>query len=289
MKSSTVPVRPIVLAGALSVVDFVYRSASGEPMTWYSAGLSVLSGALLGMLLVWLTAQLVASKQALLGVLGFALFVVEFVVNMVEGYFFSTVFPSIGSLLAALPIVAAVALLQAALAVVLLPSKPVGMRLQFALREYVVSRGRAGWIVRWAVAAVAYLPVYLAFGAIVGPIVLPYYTDSQTGLVLPNGQTIVLVELFRGALYVLALFPVLALLRWSRRVAFLAVAGLVYIPGSLLPLVTRTWLPAQVIVLQSLELLGDALVYAFVLTRLLAPRNLGAGTSGKQPTPLRSV
>lgn len=286
MKTPSVPARAIILAGALAILDFAYRSASGDAMTWLSAGLSVLSGILLALVFLWLIPRLVPSRRAVVAVLGFTLFIVEFAVNMVEGYFFSTVFPSIASFLVALPVAAAVAFLQAGLAVLILPARRSETPLPTALRTYVASRGIGKWIARWIVSAAAYLPVYLTFGAIVGPIVLPFYTNPQFRLVLPGGQTIVLVEALRATLYVLALFPLLAILRWDRRVAFLAVAGLVYIPGSFLPLVTRTWLPSPVIILQSLELLGDALVYAFIVSRLMAPGKPGIRVSGREPSPV---
>lgn len=284
MKPLSVPVRFVILAGTLSALDFVYRSASGTALTWLSAGLSVLSGILLATVFAWLAARLVASKRMAIVVLGFGLFVVEFAVNMVEGYFFSTVFPSIGSLLLALPPVAAVAFLQAGLAVVLIPlgtnePQPMGPG-----PSYTGSRHPGNWMLRSATAAVAYFPVYLAFGAIVGPMVLAYYTDSQTGLVLPPMQTILAVELLRGALYVMGLFPLLAVIRWERRDPFFALAALIYVPGSFLPLVTRTWLPGPVILLQSLELLGDALAYSFILSRVLAPGKTGVQVHGEQPS-----
>lgn len=281
---SSTSARWLILAVALAALDFVDRSVSGDAMTWLSAGLSVPVGILLALVLSWLVPRLGLSKRALVATLGFVLFVVEFAVNMVEGYFFSTVFPSIERFFIALPAVAAVAFLQTGLAVLALPVEPSGSRPPPAARTYVASRGTGSWVLRGFVAAVAYLPVYLSFGAVVGPMVLSYYANPRSGLVLPPPQTIVLVELLRGALYVLALFPVLAVLRGNRRASFFAVAALVYVPGSLLPLVTRTWLPTQVIVLQSLELLGDALVYAVVLSRLMAPgKRWGIKASAQGP------
>lgn len=284
MKPLPASLRFGVLAGALSFLDFAYRSASGGSVTWFSAGLSVLSGILLAIVLVWIVPRLVASKRTIIAVLGFTLFIVEFAVNMVEGYFFSTVFPSVGSFLLALPPVAGVAFLQAGLAAALWPGGGSDSSGAAAGRTYTASRGPGNWMIRSVAVAVAYLPVYLAFGALVGPMVLTYYTDSQTGLVLPPMPTILLVELFRGALYVLGLVPLLALLRWHRWEAFFAIAALIYVPGSFLPLVTRTWLPAPVILLQSLELLGDALVYSFILSRVLAPGKTGARVHGHEPS-----
>ena len=268
----TRPVRIAVLAAALALLDFAYRSAAGDAVTWLSAALSVLGGVLLALVFAWLVPRLTPSRGTVVAVLAFSLFLVEFVLNMVEGYFFSTVFASLGDFLAALPAAALVALLQAVLAVLLVPAAASGLRFRAALAAYTQNRALPGWILRWGGAAVLYFPVYFAFGAIVGPMVLVYYSSSQTGLVLPDPPTILAVELVRGALYVLALFPVLAILRWGQKAPFLAAAALVYVPGSFLPLVTRTWLPIQVITLQSLELLGDAVVYAFILSRILAPK-----------------
>src|SRR5512136_988231 len=106
MKTPSVPTRATILAAALSLLDFAYRSASGEALTWLSAGLSVMSGILLAIVFLWLIPRFVPSKRAVIAVLGLTLFIVEFAVNMVEGYFFSTVFPSIASFLVALPVAA---------------------------------------------------------------------------------------------------------------------------------------------------------------------------------------
>ena len=67
----------------------------------------------------------------------------------------------------------------------------------------------------------SYLPIYYMFGMIVAPFVLPYYNNPELGLnlVVPSVGVILPLEIGRGLLYALTLFPLIAVLRggyWSK-------------------------------------------------------------------------
>lgn len=74
------------------------------------------------------------------------------------------------------------------------------------------------WAWRSLLVALLYIPAYLTFGSLIYPLVRPYYTNPAYGLNLttPSLGTLLVLELVRGLLYVVALLPVLAVTRGSR-------------------------------------------------------------------------
>lgn len=269
MKLTPSPPRIAGLIAALFLLDLASRGLAGEPLNLVTIGLAVMNGVLLGLVLAWLVPRLSLRRSHLLGLLWFALLIIEYASGMVEGYFYTTVFSSVWQLLAALPVVAGFALAQVGLASYLLLTQPGGPSFREALRKHLAFRSQWSWTWRIAAASALYLPIYYFFGALVGPYVLEYYTQAGIGLVLPPISVIIPLELARGLLYVAALFPILVVLRESRLISFLAMATLLYIPGALLPLLTQTSVPAAIIPFHSLELLADSLVYGLVLVWLL--------------------
>ncbi len=263
------PLRTAILAATLFLIDVAYRQLSGEGITAVSTSLALLNGILLGLLLGWLVPLTGLRRLQLVGLLWLTLFIVEFASGMLEGYFFTTVFASVWQLFSALPIVALFALLQAGATGFILETQAPGEGIIDAFRRHLGARTRGSWAWRVAVASAAYLPIYFFFGALVGPFVIEYYNQAGLGLVIPPFTVIIPLELVRGLLYVVALLPILVALRVDRWTPFIALAALLYIPGSVLPLLTRATVPAAILPFHSLELLADSVVYGFVLSRLL--------------------
>jgi len=125
---------------------------------------------------------------------------------------------------------------------------------------------------RVALGALSYLPVYFFFGMLVIPFVMPYYTDPSMGLVIPPFTTIIPLEVLRGLMYVAVLLPVTACLDADRLTTSVALAGLLFIPGALLPLLADQGLPAQIIPFHLVEILADSVVYGHILARLFVSK-----------------
>lgn len=280
MRFPASPARIGMLVGTLFLLDLAYRQLSGEGFGVLPVSLAVLNGVFLGLLLAWLVPLLHLRRSHLVGALWLTLFLIEFVSSLVEGYFFTTVFASVGELFAALPVLALFALAQAVLAGFILETQAEGDGVGDAFRRHLATRTFGAWAWRAVAAAVVYFPIYFSFGALVGPFVIEYYNEAGLGLVVPDISVIVPLELGRGLLHVVALLPMMVALRANRWTPFLAMAALLFIPGSILPLLTRTSLPAAIIPFHSLELLADSVVYGFVLSWLL-----GRGTEEARRSP----
>jgi len=142
------------------------------------------------------------------------------------------------------------------------------------LRETLAQRTGVSWAWRFGLAALSYLPIYFTFRMIVAPFVLPYYNNPDLGLnlVVPGFGVILPLEIGRGVLYALTLFPLIAVLRggvWSR--AFwigLTIAVL----GSWGPSLQASNWPLVLRMAHGLESTADAFMQGIVLTWLLGTR-----------------
>jgi hypothetical protein len=140
------------------------------------------------------------------------------------------------------------------------------------LRETLAQRTGVSWAWRFGVAALSYLPIYFMFGMIVAPFVLPYYDNPDLGLnlVVPGLGVIIPLEIGRGSLYALTLFPLIAVLRGGVGSKALWVGLTIAVLGSWVPMLQATTWPLLLRVVHGLEITADAFVQGFVLTWLLA-------------------
>jgi hypothetical protein len=166
---------------------------------------------------------------------------------------------------------------QAGLAVLLtllfLPQQK-GPGLLTRLRETLEQRTGLSWALRFGLAVLSYLPIYFAFGMIVAPFVLPYYNNPDLGLnlVVPGFGVILPLEIGRGLLYALTMFPLISVLRggiWSKTFWIgLTIAVL----GCWVPMLQAPGWPLVLRMAHGLEITADAFVQGVVLTWLLATR-----------------
>jgi hypothetical protein len=146
--------------------------------------------------------------------------------------------------------------------------------------ESSLTENLANWIAGYSVAnlsirllgtAVAFMVAYCVIGAVAWRFVRHYYTDDSFGLRLrvPRGPVIIVLQLGRGILAVLALIPLLASssahgFDWWWRFAF-ALA----VTGGVIPLLGATGWPTKLRVTHAVEIVLFELVYAFALWKIL--------------------
>jgi len=153
-------------------------------------------------------------------------------------------------------------------------------RLGSEVSAYFKERARVSWLWRIAVASAAYLPIYIAFWALIGPFVAPYYLSSPWLSITAGFTLLVPLELLRGLLYVFALLPILATMRGRLSTLYFGVVSLLYVPGALVPLMIYPWthpvlylrfiLPSEILPIHAVEILGKSAVHGAVITLLLA-------------------
>jgi len=193
--------------------------------------------------------------------------------TVIEARIFTTLFAQGGALGSVLHGILPSLLCGAALAVFIHPGAS-AWQSHSNLAAYFTFRRPHSWAWRLLLAILAFPAVYFAFGAAIAPIVMPYYTSSSMGLVVPNPSTILLTQLGRSALFLLVSLPVLAF--WAGSLRRLAVSlGLAHwVLVGLFGLVQASWFPPILRITHGIEICADSFAYAVVLVALLGVSRL---------------
>jgi len=133
-------------------------------------------------------------------------------------------------------------------------------------------RSVSNWWWRVVIAWLAFPAIYIFFGMLAAPFVVPVYQAQDFGLTLPGFSIMIPVALARSALYLAVTIPVLVTWSRSRRSLFWALAISFFAMMGLIGLVTATFFPPVLRIAHSIEILGDALVYAWFLVTLFIPK-----------------
>lgn len=124
------------------------------------------------------------------------------------------------------------------------------------------------WAWRLLAAWLSFPLIYLAFGRLIAPLVMDYYEQGLFGLSLPGwGQILPLVAV-RSLLFLLACLPVLILWNASPRRLFWVLGLNLFLLVGGLNMLQAYWMPINLRVIHSLEILADELVYTGVLILL---------------------
>jgi len=146
----------------------------------------------------------------------------------------------------------------------------------FARHGVVALGGRA------VLAFLAWPFIYLAFGAMIAPIVMPYYQSGVVaGLHIPPMQTILAVQLVRSLIFLASSLPLIVLWRGTRGSLWFALGLAHTVAIGLFGLTLANFLPAVLRITHSAEIACDSFAYAGLLVLLFAaPQH----DKGKAPT-----
>lgn len=181
-----------------------------------------------------------------------------FTTTTIEGALFTTISFLVPSILCG------------AAAALLFPAEEKGEGLSTAAREYFGHRTAGAWVWRIAVAAGAFVPIYLFFGSLAAPITAEYFQESMYGLRQPGQDEILLVLLVRSVLFLLACLPIVVLWYRSRWSLFLSLGSALFVLVGLLYMLGAYYMPLAVRLPHTLEILAGSFAYAGVLVVLLA-------------------
>jgi hypothetical protein len=224
--------RVLVFTSAYGVIGATFPLQQGELTTAYILG-TLVTGFLYSLLLSSILTQVnIGRKGRVLSVWG-AIYVVQFFSPLIEGYFFTDQFEDATLFVGGALFGALLAFLYALIAGLLFGSKSSSSSLPDELRSHFSQRKASSWIWRLVVSALCWPVFYFVFGAMVAPVVTPYYTELGLFLVLPPLEVIMSVQALRGFIYVGALLPVIACLKIGMKRLFLLITGLLYIGGGL--------------------------------------------------------
>ena len=144
---------------------------------------------------------------------------------------------------------------------------------------------RSGWAWRLLVAWLIYPPIYYLIGRIAALFTLHYYQDPSLnlGLTLPIMSTLLLMQVLRGVLFLLAVMPILGSWRGGRTGLWLWLGLVIFVQIANQIIVQAYWFPLGLRVPHTIELLVDSFVQAGFYVWLLFPMVVAS----PQPAPKR--
>lgn len=226
--------RILVFVLAYSLIGVALPTQQGSVTITYYIG-ALLTGFLYALLLGFVLTRMTIGRKGRIVSVWVLIFVIQFFNPLLEGYFFTNLLSDTAILAGGALFGVILAFAYAVIAGLLFTPKQETNSIASELRSYLGGRNVSSWIWRAVVASLSWVLFYFIFGAIVAPIVTPYYTDPNLGynLVLPGIDTILFVQALRGFIYVGALLPLVAFLKVGLKWLTLVVLGFMYIGGGL--------------------------------------------------------
>jgi len=228
-----------------------------------------LAGTIIGLTLGPLSARLTLPMAQRAGLLFTMIFMLNSLISVIEALFFTTV-PFAEYLYGMVTSAVGHAVLATLLAWLFRPAF-VEQHLLSALRETLSRRRWTSWAWRFGLAGALYVPVYFFFGMLIYPFVRPYYENPTLGLNLavPGFGVILPLEVGRGLLFVLTVFPLIAVLRRSRRSLALWLGMTIAVLGAVAPMLQASWFPLTMRLVHGLEITADSIAHALIIASLL--------------------
>jgi hypothetical protein len=244
--------------------------ATPSPFTPLKAAINIASGALFALVLIPLARRVHRGWPIRILALILPLYWIYTASNEIELFFFTNSHPSLSGQVISYLVALLAALVVATLTAWFFPPSTQSIASSGARPH----RSLLSWLWHIVLAGILYVPTYLLFGALIYPVVRPYYNNPAYGLhlVTPPIETWITLEVVRGICYVLALLPVLLVMRgprWQTSLYLFAVIGMMNSWVPLLLAGSMIW-PLTLRLGHTLEITGDALVQGFTIGLLCA-------------------
>jgi hypothetical protein len=263
----------LVFGAVYTMLVVLEHIVEGIEISNLAIGISFLGGLIFACFLAWMVPKIKVRKLDFLLVVWLTLFIVQFANNIIEGFFFTTIYSSTFRILTSLLVCLVNTYLVSLVAMFLFYQKSEN-KFSSIFSDFFKQRKYTSWLWRIIVSSLAYFPIYFLFGLIVSPFVIPYYTGSSS-LSIPSFTIITPLEFLRGFIYTISLLPLISLVKTNGRSLFVMLAAMLYIPGAFLSLIIGGFsnLPAAILPFHLLEILGDSIVYGYVMAYLLGKSN----------------
>lgn len=129
-----------------------------------------------------------------------------------------------------------------------------------------------GQLLNSLVGAILIFPtLYFIFGIMVSPLVTPYYEHNIAGLIIPEPKVIIMTELLRGLVHVIAIFPVIFAWGASKRMLVVSISLTFFVFVMAYDVVLACQIPPKLILIHGIEVLIKSFIYGWVLVTLLNP------------------
>ena len=263
---------PRVLAFAVlfTLTDLTLTMAG--PLLFQQVAIDFAIGLTMGFVLGVIFTQLYYRHLVRIGIGWSLFFIIQWFSTMIEGYLFTTMLTE-ALLFAAAMFGLLISFLHALFISFLFPPKTKDNSLLTNIKSYFAGRLWYHWLSRFALTAIIYLVIYYTIGTLVSPIVLPFYLDMGTGLRVPPVWVILVAEISRGFLYLLALFPILVSLKVETHELFLLLAFGFYLPSVAMFLPNPAF-PVLLRIIHGLfEIMVDSFLFAAAIILLLKQKS----------------
>ncbi len=265
------PIKILQITIGVILVEFASRAILGGNLES-----TIVLGYSFGMLLLavyfdWLIPRLNYDRTNLFLAVWLNIFIIGSFINMIEGWFFTTTYSNLMPFIIQAFTTLLTVGIESGIIVYIMPGQG---------SETILSELKSHWNKLSAgvfsrsliICGVGYLPVYFFFGLLVSPFVIEYYNDPALGLVIPPFSLLIPLEILRGFMFVGTLLPLVVGLK-TRRDIFIACAAMLFVQGSLIPLIGDIGLPPQIVPYHLVELFCDSTVYGYLVARLFTPKN----------------
>lgn len=139
--------------------------------------------------------------------------------------------------------------------------------------NYFSTRKPSVWVWRFLLAWLIFPPIYYLAGRVVALFTLRYYTDPSLGTGLTLNLTIeslLAMQVLRGALFLLAVLPIIFAWRSTRMTLWLWLGTVIFIQIAMQILLQAYWLPLLAVrIPHGIELLVDSFTQAYFYALLL--------------------
>lgn len=127
-------------------------------------------------------------------------------------------------------------------------------------------RRPTAWAARAAAAWLAFPAIYLLFGMMVAPLVVPAYQQGTSGLALPPMTVIVVLQLVRSLLFLASAAPVVLAFRGSCRQLAVRFGWAFWVLTGLYGMVSAVWMPPLLRLAHTVEIGADSFAWGAVVT-----------------------
>ncbi|MFW9889316.1 MAG: hypothetical protein ACFFER_14105 [Candidatus Thorarchaeota archaeon] len=245
---------------------------------YVSVGFAIGTGitaVLYGGTLYYLNTNIPLGKAARFLITWLAVYVIQMLMPVLEGAFFTTQFVGAPELMFGALVFGWILVLPTALVGTLL-FKPAGPIRNFRemRQEYFGRTSASQFAGRYVISSTLWMVIYFVFGAIISPFVLPYYTEGGVGyeLVLPELHVVLALQLVRGFILVLMIMPLIISVNLDWRHLAVILAALLYIGGALAIFLISDQYPVLLRTFHGMEMFADAASAGVVIAYILGRR-----------------
>jgi hypothetical protein len=139
--------------------------------------------------------------------------------------------------------------------------------------DYFSARKPSDWAWRFVLAWLIFPPIYYLAGRVVALFTLRYYTDPSlnTGLTLNiTIESLLAMQILRGALFLLAVLPIVFARRGTRTTLWLWLGSVIFIQIAIQTILQAYWLPLLAVrIPHGIELVADSFAQAYLYALLL--------------------